>query len=76
MFTNGLAARGHNVTVLSADRDKNAPNGVHYIHMEGLYGEHYAAIVKDAFVPHESSPFEALDMFSGYMTASCEGDQK
>lgn len=38
-FANGLAARGHNLTVLSADRDKDPPSGVHYIQMEGLYNE-------------------------------------
>lgn len=30
-FANGLAARGHNVTIISADRNENPLNGIHYI---------------------------------------------
>lgn len=73
-FVNGLAARSHNITVISPDRDKNPPNGVHYIHMEGLYNEFYDEIVKSAFVPHESNPFEmTIEFFDYYMTSICKG---
>lgn len=30
-LANGLAARGHNVTIISADRNENPLNGIHYI---------------------------------------------
>lgn len=34
---NGLAAHGHNVTVISPDRDEHPPKGVHYIYLEDIY---------------------------------------
>lgn len=34
---NGLAAQGHNLTVLSADIDKKPPHNVHYYHLEEAY---------------------------------------
>lgn len=37
---NTLAARGHNITVLSVDVDRDPPSNVHYIHLEGIY-EHF-----------------------------------
>lgn len=73
-YVNGLAARGHNVTVISVDRDKNPPNGVHYIRMDGLYNELYDQMVKGAFEQSESSPFESITSFSGYMASVCKGD--
>lgn len=33
------------MTVLSPDIDKNAPKGVHYINIEGLYSEDYYKII-------------------------------
>lgn len=71
-YVNGLAARGHNVTVISVDRDKNPPNGVHYIRMDGLYNELYDQMVKGAFEQSESSPFESITSFSGYMASVCK----
>lgn len=73
-FANGLAARGHNVTIISADRDKNPPNGVHYIQAEGLYNEYYDETVKDAFIPIEPSPFQWINEFTDRMVLTCEGD--
>lgn len=40
-ISNELAARGHNVTVLSADREKVPPKNVHYILLNGLYNDLY-----------------------------------
>lgn len=37
MLVNGMAARGHNVTVLSVDVERNAPLNAHYILMENVY---------------------------------------
>lgn len=36
---NGLAANGHNITVLSADLDEKAPPNVHYLHLDQAYPE-------------------------------------
>lgn len=33
----GLASRGHNVTIVSPDVDKNFVPNVHYIHLEEVY---------------------------------------
>lgn len=44
-LTNGLAARGYNVTVLSTDIDKVPPPNVHYIILEDNYGKLYGDIV-------------------------------
>ncbi|KAJ6644162.1 UDP-glycosyltransferase UGT5 [Pseudolycoriella hygida] len=71
-FTNGLAARGHNVTVISPDREKNPPNGVHYIQMNGLYDGIYKETVKEYFTPYEVSPFAKLQDFTGLMEAVCK----
>lgn len=76
-FANGLAAHGHNVTVISADRDKNPPNGVHYIQMEGLYTNGlYDEIVKNAFVPNEKNTFELIAGFTDYMTLTCKSNHQ
>lgn len=34
---NGLAAKGHNITVASADVDQKAPSNVHYLHLDEAY---------------------------------------
>ena len=75
VLTNGLAARGHNLTVISGDLDKNPPNGVHYIHMDGLYSEFYNEVVKSAFLPPQSNVFEANIEFTDYMSFTCKGDR-
>lgn len=77
VFANELAALGHNLTVISVDRDDAPPNGVHYIYMEGLYmyNEIYDKIVKNAFVPHETSPFGAITEYTDYMANICKGDR-
>lgn len=36
---NGLAEKGHNVTVVSNDLDKSAPKNAHYIYLEKTYEE-------------------------------------
>lgn len=43
---NKLAERGHNVTVISPDLDKNPPAGVHYIHMENQYDDQRDELLK------------------------------
>lgn len=73
VFVNGLAARGHNVTVISADQEKSPPNGVHYIHMDGLYNKMYDEIVKSAFQPHESNPIETSTLFNKYRLSQRKG---
>lgn len=73
MFVNGLAARGHNVTVISLDRDENPPNGVHYILAEGLYNGIYEEFIKSAFIPHESNPFHWNVEIADFVALMCKG---
>lgn len=37
----GLAVRGHNLTIVSPDVEKKAPQNVHYIHLEEIYAHYY-----------------------------------
>lgn len=39
-LVNGLAARGHNVTVLSADLETDT-NTTHYLHLDNLYATYF-----------------------------------
>lgn len=75
MFANGLAARGHNVTVISLDRDENPPNGVHYIQTEGLYDGIYKEFIQSAFVPHESHPLRWNVDVADYVALICKGKE-
>lgn len=75
VFINGLAARGHNVTVISADQDENPPNSVHYIHMDGLYNKMYDEIIKSAFKPHKSNSIETSALFDEYRLSQRKGNQ-
>lgn len=40
-----LADRGHNVTAISPDTEKS-PSGVHYMQIDGLYGDSYKSLIK------------------------------
>lgn len=37
----GLAEKGHNITMVSVDKDENPPANVHYIHLEKTYSSMY-----------------------------------
>lgn len=63
---NALAARGHNVTVLSPDEDKNPPKGVHYIVIEGMYTKKYQEIMNGLLTLKEemnplTEPYHLID---------------
>lgn len=62
------------MTVLSPDRDKSPPKGVHYIHLEGLYNEFYQQLVQSAFDQHESNAFQTIMEFTDYMDITCQGE--
>lgn len=48
-MADGLAARGHNVTVIAPDIVENPPQGVHYILLEGVYNDDHRAHQKGLF---------------------------
>lgn len=73
-LANGLAARGHNVTVISPDIDKNAPKGLHYIHLEGIYSDEYIALAKNLFkVSSTMYPLLEPINYNNYWYDSCKG---
>lgn len=73
-FANELAARGHNVTIISPDEEKNPPKNTHYIHIEGLYSDLYYEAVEGFFTYHRNlSPLLEPTEFSRYWFNVCEG---
>ncbi|XP_055607871.1 UDP-glucosyltransferase 2-like [Uranotaenia lowii] len=70
----GLAAKGHNVTALSVDVEKNPPPNVHFIHVEGVYEMLHedGHETTDYFEMSKYSTIEMLNMFNDYSLAGCE----
>lgn len=73
-LANGLAARGHNVTVISPDVDENPPNGVHYIHLEGIYTGERIALAKNLYkLSSTMYPWLEPINYNNHWYASCKG---
>lgn len=75
VLVNGLAAHGHNVTVISVDRDAKPPKGVHYIYLEGIYDdESIHELQKQLFTISETmNPFTEPISYNDEWYASCLG---
>lgn len=72
-LANGLAARGHNITIISPDIDKNPPKGVHHIYLEGIYNDEWRALQKHLFTyTADLNPLTEPINYNNYWTASCE----
>lgn len=69
-----LAAKGHNLTILSSDIDQGTTPGIHYIWAEKVYSTLYngsnAIVLTDMI---EESPYEGVLSFYGWCAASCQG---
>ena len=63
---NELARRGHNITVISPDIDKNPPPGVHYILIEDQYTEENREFVKEMLAMNQAvdPTFEVYELFA------------
>lgn len=68
-----MAKRGHNVTVLSPDYDKNPPPGVHYIWIEDQYTEEHREFIKVMLASNEGTNplFDSLE-FSTLCIEMCQ----
>lgn len=72
-LVNALAKNGHNVTVLSVDKDPNPPKNVHYIHMEGVYDYMYKEIYVDLVGLHNETTMHSVLSLYAFGTVSCIG---
>lgn len=75
-MTNALAARGHNVTVLSVNADPKAPPNVHYILLEGVYDYMYNESGVDLVSLASASPLDAVDVLYSFSHVACMGVQR
>ncbi|XP_063704645.1 UDP-glucosyltransferase 2-like [Culicoides brevitarsis] len=72
-----LAAKGHNVTVLSPDVDSEVTKNVHYLHMNGIYEAFYNGTdAVDLLNMAQLSPFENIDEFYGFNVLATEVSTK
>lgn len=70
---NGLALKGHNVTVLSTEFDENPPPNVHYIYMEGVKDHVHQSEDTDFMNLAQLSMLDSLGIVPDYCTSVCEG---
>lgn len=70
-----LAARGHNLTILSTDIDTNAPANANYIHTEGVYDYMYRDVQVDLVSLHKETSTEAVRSLYAFGIVSCLGTE-
>lgn len=73
-MTTELAAKGHNITSLSADIDKIATPNLHYLHLDKVYDHLYNGDVKFDYIEiGESNPWTQFQGFYDFSQLSCKG---
>lgn len=73
-LANGLAARGHNVTIISPDVFENVTKEIHHIHLEGLYSTDWTKWAKSLFTyTSELNPLREPINFDNEWAALCKG---
>lgn len=74
-LANALATHGHNVTVASVDEDEKPPEGVHYMHFEGIYdSEDHEELLKALFGRHsEMNPLKEPFVYDSLWYEKCKG---
>lgn len=75
-LVNAIAARGHNVTVISTNFDPNPPENVTYIHLEGVYDFMYKDEKLDLISFGYMDPLEAIEPMYSFSTLACKGIQR
>uniref|UniRef100_A0A182II97 UDP-glycosyltransferases domain-containing protein n=1 Tax=Anopheles arabiensis TaxID=7173 RepID=A0A182II97_ANOAR len=73
-LVNALAARGHNLIVVSPDVERKPPPNVTYIHLEKTYDTiHEGATAIDFYEMGQSSILESMRIFYDYAISMCIG---
>ncbi|KAJ6634327.1 UDP-glucosyltransferase 2, partial [Pseudolycoriella hygida] len=72
-LVNAIAARGHNVTVLSTNKDPQPPANVHYILLEGVYDFIYKNEELDLVSLGYLNAVESIEHIYTFSTSACEG---
>ncbi|CAO1401209.1 unnamed protein product [Diamesa hyperborea] len=76
VLANGLASNNHNVTIISFDFDSDAPDNVHYIHLERGYDSLYgngSEKNNDILQRHLQNSFAAVVSFYKFGYLGCKG---
>lgn len=72
---NALAARGHNVTFVTADTEKHPQKNVHYFVMSELYNEAYDEVAQGFFNFIDiATPITEPNFFTEYALNICGGE--
>lgn len=70
-----LAGRGHNVTMISLDKDKIQTKNLHHIYIEGLYNEFYYETVKGFYTYKQTlNPLLEPQAFNEYWFDICKSN--
>lgn len=70
----GLAEKGHNITMVSVDNDKNPPPNVHYIYLEAVYETLYGGeSTIDLLAMSDEKSFEAIQSLYVWCDQCCQG---
>jgi glucuronosyltransferase len=75
-LVNGLAEKGHNVTVLTTNTDPKPPKNVHYINLEKVADYMYNDAETDLIAMAYFTQIDAVDMVYTYAIGTCQGIQK
>lgn len=76
VLVNAMAARGHNITVLSTDFDPNPPTNVTYIHLEGVYDFMYEKEKLELISMGYMNPVESIEPLYSFSVLACQGIQR
>lgn len=72
-ITNGLSARGYNLTVLSIDVDPVQLSNVHYLQLNDIYEKFHVDYVKTLFETNKkSNPFNGPIEYHDFVSTICE----
>lgn len=68
-----LAERGHNVTSISPDTEKSLSPGVHFMQIDGLYGNSYKSLIESLQEEDAVNPILQLSMLFESIEVPCKG---